>query len=147
MPTPCCSAIAGLTARIVSVADFGPDVPVRRPEDTGAPISDRARKSVVTLEVTATRDVPLGRQVLRLRTPSARPRRSRSGWAISRRRASSNRTIALAQADTVTAPVTVNGVIFTDGDVDTFRFHRARGPPGRPAALARWALALASIRH
>ena len=30
---------AGLSARIVSVADFGPDVPVRRPGDTGAPIS------------------------------------------------------------------------------------------------------------
>ena len=33
----------------------------------------------------------------------------------------------LEQADTVTAPATVNGVIFTEGDVDTFRFHAAAG--------------------
>jgi hypothetical protein len=112
----------GLTARIVSFADFGPDVPVRRPEDTGAPISDRARKSIVTIEVTATRDVPLGRQVLRLRTPLG------SSTAIplwvgdlaeGRELEPNDQT---AQADTVTAPLTINGVIFTDGDVDTFRF-------------------------
>ena len=37
----------GLSARILSFADFGPDVPVRRPEDTGPPISDQAQKTVV----------------------------------------------------------------------------------------------------
>ncbi len=118
---------AGLTARIVSVADFGPDVPVRRAEDTGAPISDHARKSVVTLDVTATRDVPLGRHVLRLRTPLG----TSTAMAIwvgdlpeARELEPNDR---LEQADTVTAPATVNGVIFTEGDVDTFRFHAAAG--------------------
>jgi hypothetical protein len=112
----------GLSARIVSFADFGPDVPVRRPEDTGAPISDRARKSIVTIEVTATRDVPLGRQVLRLHTPlgtsTAIP--LWVGDLVEGRELEPNDRPA--QADTVTAPLTVNGAIFTDGDVDTFRF-------------------------
>src|SRR4051794_31185025 len=100
---------AGLSARIASVADFGPDVPVRRPGDTGAPISDRARKNVVTLEVTASLDVPLGRQVLRLHTPlgtsTAIPL-----WvgdlAETRELEPNDRA---GQADALTAPVTVNG--------------------------------------
>ena len=131
----------GLTARIVSFADFGPDVPVRRPEDTGAPISDRARKSIVTIEVMATRDVPLGRQVLRLATPfgtsTAIPL-----WvgdlAEGRELEPNDQT---AQADTVTTPLTINGAIFTDGDVDTFRFV-ARG--GRQVVLRAIAVALGS---
>jgi hypothetical protein len=132
---------AGLTARIVSVADFGPDVPVRRPEDTGAPISDRARKSVVTLEVTATRDVPLGRQVFRLRTPLGTST-AIALWvgdlAEARELEPNDRG---EQADTVTAPVTVNGVIFTEGDVDTFRF-TARA--GRQVVLRATAVGLGS---
>jgi hypothetical protein len=117
---------SGLSGRILSQADFGPDVPVRRKEDTGAPISDRARKSVITIEVTAAGEVPLGRQVLRLHTPLG------TSTAISiwvgdlpeARELEPNDRVE--QGDTVTAPVTVNGVIFTDGDVDTFRF-AARG--------------------
>jgi hypothetical protein len=131
----------GLSARITSVADFGPDVPVRRAGDTGAPISDRARNSVVTLEVTASRGVPLGRQVLRLHTPlgtsTAIPI-----WvgdlAEARELEPNDRA---AQADTLTAPVTVNGAIFTEGDVDTFRF-AARG--GHQVVLRALAVALGS---
>ena len=126
----------GLSARILSFADFGPDVPVRRPEDTGPPISDQAQKTVVTLEVTATREVPLGRQVLRLRTPLG------TSTAIAlwvgdlpeaRELEPNDRT---GQADTVAAPATVNGAIFTDGDEDTFRFTARAGRQVIVRALA-----------
>jgi hypothetical protein len=131
----------GLTARILSFADFGPDVPVRRPEDTGPPISDRAQKTVVTLEVTATREVPPGRQVLRLRTPLG------TSTAIAlwvgdlpeaRELEPNDRS---GQADTVAAPVTVNGAIFTEGDEDIFRFS-ARA--GRQVVLRALAIGLGS---
>ena len=107
----------GLSAKIVSVADFGPDVPVRRPEDTGPPIADRAQKTVVTLEVTAAREVPLGRQVLRLRTPLGTSTAVALwvGDLLEARELEPNDRAA--QADTVAAPVTVNGAIFTDGDL------------------------------
>ena len=131
----------GLSAKIVSVADFGPDVPVRRPEDTGPPIADRAQKTVVTLEVTAAREVPLGRQVLRLRTPLGTSTAVALwvGDLLEARELEPNDRAA--QADTVAAPVTVNGAIFTDGDEDTFRF-TARA--GRQVVLRAVAVGLGS---
>jgi hypothetical protein len=131
----------GLTAKILSFADFGRDVPVRRPEDTGAPISDQAQKTVVTLEVTAAREVPLGRQVLRLRTPLGTSTAVALwvGDLLEARELEPNDRAA--QADTVAAPVTVNGAIFTDGDEDTFRF-TARA--GRQVVLRALAVGLGS---
>jgi hypothetical protein len=117
----------GLTARIVSYADFGPDVPTRRPGDTGPPISDRAQKSVVTFDVTAASDVPTGRHVFRLRTPLGTST-AMSLWVGDLAEAGELEPNDRAeQADTLVTPVTVNAVIFTDGDVDTFRFAARAG--------------------
>src|SRR5262245_50276024 len=117
----------GLSARIVSYADFGPDVPTRRKEDTGPPISDRAQRSVVTLEVTATPSVPTGRHVFRLRTPlgTSTPMSLWVGELAEGRELEPNDKTE--QADSLVTPVTVNAVIFTDGDVDTFRFAARAG--------------------
>jgi hypothetical protein len=118
---------SGLSARIVSYADFGPDVPTRRKEDTGPPISDRAQKSVVTLQVTATPDVPTGRHVFRLRTPlgTSTPMSLWVGDLGEGRELEPNDRAE--QADSLVTPITVNAVIFTDGDVDSFRFAARAG--------------------
>ena len=66
-----------------AIADFGPDVPTRRKEDTGPPISDRAQKSVVTLEVTAAPDVPRAARCSACGRRLGRRRRCRCGSATS----------------------------------------------------------------
>jgi hypothetical protein len=113
---------ARITANVIDYVDEGEDVVERAPEATGAPITDRARDSRVTLELTVPADVPVGRHSFRLRTPLGTTN-LRSFWVgdvpeVTDAEPNDN----AGQAQAVALPVTVNGVIRTETDADAFKF-------------------------
>lgn len=116
-----------ITGRILEHLDKGEDVVKRAPEDTGAPITDRSRKSVVRLEITVPPDAPVGRHAFRLRTPLGTTT-LRTFWVGDVRESpevESNDSAAAPQP--LHLPVTVNGVLSKDSDVDHYSFDAKRG--------------------
>lgn len=116
----------GLSARIVGYEDLGADIRERRPGETGAIIQDRAQKGRLTLDISASSAVPLGRQGFRVRTPLGTTS-FMALWVGDDPEASEREpNDAFDDATAVTAPVTVNGWLGALEDVDVFRVH-ARG--------------------
>lgn len=119
----------GLSARIVRRYDLGPDIPTRRPDDTNPPIDDVATRSLLAVEVTAAPDMPSGTYGFRLLTPlgTSTFMPIAVGRLVEARELEPNDRPE--QADSITAPVTVQGAIFTAGDVDQYRLHVTAGEP------------------
>ncbi len=114
-----------ITGRILEHLDKGEDVVKRVPEDTGAPITDRSRKSVVRLEITVPADALVGRHAFRLRTPLGTTT-LRTFW-VGDVRESPELESNDAAAQPLHLPVTVNGVLSKDSDVDHYSFDAKRG--------------------
>jgi hypothetical protein len=116
---------AGLTGRIVKNEDLGADVIERDSEATGAPIEDRARDSRLTLEVTLSPDVPLGRHPFRIVTPLGTT--NVATLTVGRLAETVEAEPAEpAGAQELALPLTVNGVVEKD-DVDRYRFTAKAG--------------------
>jgi hypothetical protein len=115
----------GLSGRIAGNEDLGPDVIERDPEATGAPIQDRARDSRLTLEVTVSADVPLGRHSFRIVTPLG----TTNAATLTVGRLAEVAEVESKEptgAQELALPATVNGVVEKD-DVDRFRFTATAG--------------------
>jgi len=116
-----------ITAKVVDYVDEGEDVIERDPMNTGAPITDRARDSVVTIELTVPKEVPPGRHSFRLRTPLGTTN-LRSFWVGDVPEvADAEPNDDKDQAQALQLPATVNGVIRTETDADAFRFEAEAG--------------------
>ena len=117
----------GLSARIVRYHDLGDDQPKRSPDDTNPPIVDIATRGHLVMEVTAAPDMPTGTYGFRLHTPLG----TSTIMPIAVGRLPEVRELEpndrSAQADSINAPVTMQGAIFTDGDADTFRLRVTAG--------------------
>jgi hypothetical protein len=119
--------VEGLSARIVKNEDLGPDVVERDPENTGAPIEDRARDSRLTIEVAVGADVPLGRHSFRLLTPLGVTNMVNFVVGALREAAEAEPNHDPAAAQALALPVTLNGTVEKADDVDRYRFEARAG--------------------
>ena len=117
----------GLTARIDGYEDRGADIRERRPGETGAIIQDRARKGSLRLTVSATVDVPAGRHGFRVHTPLGTTSFMPLWVGGLPERQEHEPDDEPAQATEATTPLTINGVLMEDGDVDHVRVHARAG--------------------
>jgi hypothetical protein len=118
---------AGLSATIGTISDQGPDIRKKVPGETGAVIQDKAEKNRVQVTVTAAAAVPTGRHGFRLHTPLGTTS-FLSFWVGAEPEAIEREpddTAATAMA--LTTPVTVNGSLTKEGDVDYYRVDARAG--------------------
>jgi hypothetical protein len=113
--------VPGLTASVGEYKDLGADVRKRMPGETGAIIQDKAQKASLTIAVTATADVPIGRHGLRLHTPLGTTSLMPVWVGAEPEQTETEPNDDASQANEVTAPVTVNAALGKEGDVDTYR--------------------------
>jgi hypothetical protein len=118
---------AGLSATLGAYEDLGPDVRERKPGETGAIIQDKAEKARLTLTVTATADVPLGRQGFRIHTPLGTSSFMPLWVGSEREQVETEPNDEPSQATGVTAPATVNGKLEKEGDIDLYRVDARAG--------------------
>jgi hypothetical protein len=116
----------GLSALITKYEDLGADIRVRQPGETGAVIQDRAQKGRLTLAITATAAVPLGRHGFRVRTPLGTTSFVALWVGEDPETSEQEPNDQPGDATAVTSPVTVNAWLGALEDVDLFRV-RARG--------------------
>jgi len=113
--------VPGLSATIGEYKDLGPDVRKRMPGETGAIIQDKAQKASLAISVSATADVPIGRHGLRLHTPLGTTSLMPIWVGAEPEQVETEPNDDVAQANEVSAPVTVNATLGREGDVDMYR--------------------------
>src|SRR4029078_9385886 len=119
--------VPGLSATIGEYKDLGADVRKRMPGETGAIIQDKAQKASLAISVSASADVPIGRHGLRLRTPLGTTSLMPIWVGAEPEQVEKEPNDDLAQANEVSAPVTVNATLEREGDVDTYRVSARAG--------------------
>jgi len=119
--------VPGLSATIGEYKDLGADVRKRMPGETGAIIQDKAQKASLAISLSATADVPIGRHGLRLHTPLGTTSLMPIWVGAEPEQLEKEPNDDLAQANEVSAPVTVNATLEKEGDVDTYRVSARAG--------------------
>ena len=97
------------------------------PGETGAIIQDKAQKASLAIAVSASADVPIGRHGLRLHTPLGTTSLMPVWVGAEPEEVEKEPNDDLAQANEVSAPVTVNATLGREGDVDTYRVSARAG--------------------
>ena len=118
---------AGLSGTIGAMSDQGADIRKKVPGETGAVIQDKAEKNRVQITVTAAATVPTGRHGFRLHTPLGTT--SFISFWVGAEAEAVERTPndAADKAMALTPPVTVNGSLPKEGDVDYYRVDARAG--------------------
>jgi len=117
----------GLSATIGAISDEGADIRKKVPGETGAVIQDKAEKNRLQITVTAAASVPTGRHGFRLHTPLGTTS-FMSFWVGEEAEVSERPpNDAADKAMPLTAPVTVNGSLPKEGDVDYYRVDARAG--------------------
>ncbi len=118
---------AGLSATIGAMSDQGADIRKKVPGETGAVIQDKAEKNRVQITVTAAAAVPTGRHGFRLHTPLGTTSFI-SFWVGAEAEAIERApNDAADKAMALAPPVTVNGSLPKEGDVDYYRVDARAG--------------------
>ena len=118
----------GLSASIGAYSDLGADVRERMPGETGAIIQDKAEKAALTLSITASAGVLPGRHGFRLHTPLGTTSFMPLWVGAEPELIEQEPNDDPARAMALPAPVTVNGWLEREGDVD---FYRVDGRAGQ----------------
>jgi hypothetical protein len=111
----------GLTAAIGAYTDLGADVRKRMPGETGAIIQDKAEKATLVLAITASAGVQPGRHGFRLHTPLGTTSFMPIWVGSEPEQIEQEPNDEPAKAMTLATPVTVNGSLEHEGDVDCYR--------------------------